>query len=175
VAYLNPAAGFARQGLTTAGAPVAGTDAVQTLTIGGTPTAGTFRLSFDGATTAAITWSNVNATLVAAVDAALEALATIGTGNVTTAVGTATAGIGTFTITFTGALAKKAVGAVTVAENALTGTSPTLAVATTTPGVTASGRGAPKGTQATRSDTGVALINTGTAYAPTWIAVGSQT
>src|SRR3954463_10288848 len=92
------------------GAPVAGTDEVQTITIGGTPTAGTFTLTYDGFTTAAITWSNVNATLIAAIDAALEALPNIGSGGVVTAVGTMTAGIGTTTVTFSGAnMAKRAV------------------------------------------------------------------
>jgi hypothetical protein len=175
MAYLKPAQGFARQGLTTAGAPVAGTDAVQTITFGGTPTGGTFKLAFDGATTAAITWVNVNATLVANIDAALEALPTVGPGNVTTAVGTMTAGIGTITVTFVGALAKLAVPTITVAQNALTGTTPTVAVAATTPGVTASGRGAPKGTPATRLDTGVLLVNTGSATSPVWTVVGTQT
>jgi hypothetical protein len=162
--------------LQNAGAPSAGTDEVQTLTIGGTPTGGTFRLSFGGFTTAAITWSNVNATLVAAIDAALEALATIGTGGVTTAVGTATAGIGTFTLTFAGALAKRAVGAVAVADNSLTGTSPTLAVAETTPGVDATARGAPTGALLVDSTNGKLYINTSTnANAPTFVVVGTQT
>src|SRR3954464_11821503 len=83
-----------------AGAPVAGTDEVQTITIGGTPTSGTFRLTFEGFTTGDITWSATNATLVANIDAALEALDNIGTGGVVTAVATMTAGIGTATVTF---------------------------------------------------------------------------
>ena len=106
--------------ISNAGAPVGGTDEIQTITIGGTPTAGTFTLTFEGATTAAITWSAVNATLVAAIDAALEALGTIGTGGVTTAVGTMTAGIGTITVTFTGNQAKKAVALMT-STSSLTG------------------------------------------------------
>jgi hypothetical protein len=47
-------------------------------------------------------------------------------------------------------------------------------VAETTPGVTATLRGVDKGTLAMRSDTGVLYSNTGTAVAPTWTAVGSQ-
>src|SRR4051794_29803053 len=50
----------------------------QTLAITETPTAGTFRLSFKSVTTATIAY---NAT-AAAVQAALETLSTIGTGNV---------------------------------------------------------------------------------------------
>jgi len=160
--------------LQVAGAPVAGTDEVQTLTVGGAPTAGTFRLTFDGAKTAAITWSNVNATLVAAIDAALEALRTIGAGGVTTAVGTMTAGVGTITITFAGALAKRAVSTITVSDVALDG-SGTVAVAETTPGVNASGLGAAKGSLLTDVTNGKLYINSGTALAPTWTLVGSQT
>src|SRR4030095_42426 len=115
-----------------AGAPVAGTDEIQTITIGGTPTGGTFALTFEGFTTAPISWNATNATLIAAIDAALEALPNIGTGNVVTAVGTMTAGIGTATVTFSNALGKKAVSTMTVANNSLTGTTPTVRVAATT-------------------------------------------
>jgi hypothetical protein len=163
------------RGWSSAGAPSNGTSEVQTLTIGGTPSGGTFKLAFDGFTTAAITWSATNATLVANIDAALEALPNIGTGGVTTAVGTMTAGIGTITITFAGNLAAKAVNTITVADNSLTGTSPTVAVAETTPGVDASGRGAPAGAQLTDTTNGKVYINTGTALAPTWTVVGTQT
>ena len=157
------------------GAASAGTDEVQTLTIGGTPTSGTFTLSFQGAVTAPITWSATNNTLVANIDAALGALRTIGgAANVTTAVGTMTAGIGTITITFVAALGKLAVPTIEVVSNNLVGTSPTVAVAETTPGVTATLRGVDKGTLAMRSDTGVLYSNTGTTVAPTWTAVGSQ-
>lgn len=95
---------------TNAGVPGAGTSEVQTLTIGGTPTGGTFRLAFGGRRTAAITWSATNATLIANIDAALEALPTIGTGGITTAEGSLTAGIGTITLTFAGNLGARAVG-----------------------------------------------------------------
>lgn len=172
MAYLNPAAGVAREALGGSGAPAAGTDEIQTLTIGGTPTGGTFRLGFAGFNTAPITWSNVNATLVAAIDAALEALGNIGTGGVTTAAGTLTAGIGTITITFGGPLAKRAVSTITVIENALTGTTPTLAVAKTTPGVSASGRDAGIGARYTDTATGKVYSKID---ATTWQVVGAQT
>jgi hypothetical protein len=164
-----------RDGYTSAGAPSAGTSEVQTLTIGGTPTGGTFKLAFEGFTTAAITWSATNATLVANIDAALEALPNIGTGGVTTAVGTMTAGIGTITLTFAGNLAVKAVSTVTVANNSLTGTAPTLAVVETTPGVNPTGQGAAIGATLTDTTNGLLYINTGTALAPTWTKVGTQT
>src|SRR6185436_15715861 len=91
-----------KRGYMSSGAPTAGVNEVQTITIGGTPSGGTFVLSFDGFQTTAITWVAVNATLLASIDAALEALPNIGTGGVTTAAGTLTAGIGTLTVTFTG-------------------------------------------------------------------------
>lgn len=162
------------EGWTSAGAPTAGVNEIQTLTIGGTPTGGTFTLAFDGQITAAITWSATNATLVANIDAALEALVNIGTGGVTTATGTITAGIGTITITFTGNNAASAVNTITVANNSLTGTSPTLAVAETTAGVTPSGKGAPIGGEIRDVTNGKLYINTGTAIAPTWTVVGTQ-
>jgi len=163
------------RGYASAGAPSAGTSEVQTLTFGGTPTGGTFKLTFEGFTTAAITWNSTNATLVSNIDTALEALPNIGTGGVTTAVGTMTAGIGTITVTFAGNLGTKAVGTMSVANNSMTGTAPTLAVAKTTPGVDASGRGAAAGATLTDTTNGKLYINTGTANSPTWTVVGSQT
>jgi hypothetical protein len=109
------------RGYSSAGAPANGTSEVQTLTIGGTPTGGTFTLAFDGFTTAPITWSATNATLIANIDTALEALPNIGTNGVTTAAGTVTAGIGTITITFAANLAALAVPTITVVANNLTG------------------------------------------------------
>lgn len=154
-----------------AGAPTAGTDEVQTLTIDAT--GGTFKLAYDGFTTAAISWSATNATLVANVDAALEALPNIGTGNITTAVGSMTAGVGTLTLTFAGELAKKAVSTITVANNSLTGTA-TLSVAETTPGVDVTYRGAGKGCLLLDSTNGKAYINTGTPPVSVWTVVGTQ-
>lgn len=56
---------------------------IQNIRIRGTGmTGGTFKLSLDGAETAAITWSATPDTLVANVDAALEGLAAIGAGGV---------------------------------------------------------------------------------------------
>jgi hypothetical protein len=157
-----------------AGVPGAGTSEVQTLTIGGTPDGGSFKLKYDGFITSAINWTAVDNTLVAAIDAALEALPNIGASGVTVAAGTLTSGIGTVTITFGGDLAKLAVNTITVHANNLTGTSPTLAVAETTPGVTASFRGCKKGALVTDTTNGKLYINTGTALAPTWTVVGSQ-
>lgn len=161
--------------MSNAGAPSAGTDEVQTLTFGGTPTGGTFRLSFDSQVTANISWNATNGTLVSNIDTALEALTNIGTSNVTTAVGTMTAGIGTITVTFVAALGKLAVSTLVVNNNSMTGTSPTLTVAETTPGVTATARGFPKGKLVSDTTNGKLYINSGTSIAPTWTVVGAQT
>lgn len=158
-----------------AGAPSAGTSAVFTLTFAGTISGGTFKLSYGGRTTAAITWSATNNTLVANIDAALEALPTIGTGNVATAVGTMTAGVGTITLTFGGTLAASTTSAVAVADDSLTGTDAEVTVAETTAGVSATGHGAAKGALLTDTTNGVLYINTGTRSAPTWTVAGTQT
>lgn len=163
--------GAGRGGLTVAGAPVDGTTEVQTLTIDAD--GGTFKLAYDGYTTDDIDWDAVNNTLRDAVDAALEALPSIGTGGVTVAVGTMTDGVGTLTITFAGNHVKKSVATITVADNSLTGTG-TLAVVETTPGVDATHRGQGKGATLVDTTNGIAYINTGTALAPTWTKVGTQ-
>jgi hypothetical protein len=154
--------------LTNAGVPSAGTDEVQTLTIGGTPTAGTFTLRYDGFTTAAITWSATNATLLAAINAALDLLPNVGASGIVATAGTLTAGIGTILLTFSGGyVAKRAVNTMT-AQSSLTGTSPTLAIAETTPGVNATGQGAAKGALLIDVTNGTLYQNTGTAASPTW-------
>ena len=159
---------------TTAGTPSNGTNCVQTLTIGGTPTAGTFTITMLGKTSGAITWSATNATLVANIDAAVEAMKVVGTGNVTTAVGTMTAGIGTITLTFTGNLGKQLLAVATVTSS-LTGTSPTLAMAITTAGVTADGRSSSKGALCVDSTNGILYQNQGTSgLAPTWVKVSAE-
>jgi hypothetical protein len=161
--------------LSNAGVPGAGTSAIQTLTIGGTPTGGTFRLKYEGATTAQIPWNATNATLIASVDAALEALGTVGVGNLTTAAGTLTAGIGTITITFAGALANRLVSAITVVDNSMTGTAPTVAVAITTPGVDATALNAAPGQLLSDTTNKKLYINTGTQASPVWTVAGTQT
>jgi len=102
-----------------------GVAAVQSLEITGTPTGGTFKLRFKGAETATIN-HNANA---AAMTSALEALSTIGAGNVVVS------GTGPFTITFDGALDGRDQPLVELALNSLTGgSSPTVVLAITTLG-----------------------------------------
>lgn len=104
------------------------TNEVKTITITGTPTGGTFTLTYEGQTTAAIAF-NANA---AAVQAALEALSTIGVGNVLVAGGP---GPGTpWTVTFQGLFAGIDASEMTDDDALLTGgTTPAVAVTTTTP------------------------------------------
>lgn len=104
------------------------TDAVQSVTLTGTPTGGTFTLSFGGYTTSAIGYNASAAT----VDAALEALTSIGGGNV--AVVAAPGGSG-WDVRFTGALADSYQTALTASGAGLTGgTSPGVSIATVNAG-----------------------------------------
>jgi hypothetical protein len=102
---------------------------VQTLTITGTPTGGTFKLAYKSVSTATIAYNATSA----AVQAALEALSTIGSGNVVCAGGPLPAS--PVTITFQGLLAGSNLPLVTVNSAAFTaGTTPAATVAETTPG-----------------------------------------
>ena len=156
-------------GYSTAGAPSAGTNAVQTVTITGTPTGGSIRLTYEGRTTGAIAY-NASA---ADVQAALIALDVFASGDV---VGSG----GPFpdsavVLTFGGNYAKQPVSAITASSSLTGGTSPAVSVAQTTAGVAASGRGAPKGARLTDYSNGIEYINTGTALSPTWTKIGTQT
>lgn len=169
--YINPAAGAAREVVSSAGAPASGTNEVQTITLAGTISGGSFTLNFAGWITAAINWNATNATLLAAINAALEALPTIGAGNLTVAAGTLTAGVGTILVTFSGGGVQKRNVAQMTAASALTGAGAAVSVATTTPGVDADGLGASKGATLVRMDTGARFQNLGTPTAPNWSAL----
>jgi hypothetical protein len=157
------------------GTLAAGTDEIQRLTIGGTPTGGTFILRFESVNTSAITWSATNVTLLANIQAALDAHPSLGTNGCVAAAASLTAGIGTINLTFGAARAKENVEAMTVFKNSLTGTAPTLAITTPTPGVNASGRYAAKGDMAVDEDA-IVYVNTGTSGPiATWTKVGGQT
>lgn len=156
------------------GAPVNGTDAVFTVSIGATVTGGNLGyFTFDGYQSSVIAWSNSNTTLVAATQAALDAMPPIGTGGAVVSAGTMTLGVnGTMLVTFSGArLAKTAVPVLTLAGVALTGGS-TAASSYSTSGVTASFRNAGLGSLlCDNSANGKLYKNTGSAIgAPTWTA-----
>lgn len=103
-----------------------GTNAVQTVTV--SATAGTFTLTFGGATTSALAY---NAT-AAQVQSALEALSTIGSGNV--------AVTGSYVVTFQGTLGTAPLETMTADGSSLTGT---VSVATTTTGAYAPAQNLP--------------------------------
>lgn len=102
---------------------------VQTVSISGTPTGGTFALAFGGQITAPIAYNAA----ASAVQTALQALSTIGSGNVTCTGGPLP---GTPVVcTFAGTLATGFQGLMTSNSGGLTGgTTPTVSVAHTTPG-----------------------------------------
>lgn len=157
-------------GYVSAGAPGGGTDEVQTITTTGTPTGGTFKLSFEGILTASIAFNSS----AAALDTILEALPNIGSGGVACAGGALPTGI---TVTFNSQLlGRKAVPLLVLADNQMTGgTAPTVAIVETTPGVTATGRGAATGAELTDITNGKKYINTSATSLPTWVVVGTQT
>lgn len=102
-----------------------GTNEVQTVTI--SATGGTFTLTFSGNTTAAIAWNAA----ASAVQTALEALASIGTGNVSVS---GSAG-GPYSVTYIGDLGLTNVAAMTASGASLTGGAGTVTIATPTAGV----------------------------------------
>jgi hypothetical protein len=110
---------------------------VQTFTITGTPTGGTLRFGFNGEVTAAFTYSTTDATVQANAQAALEALTSIGTGNVTVV----SSSSGTvLAVTFGGACGNLEQPALSMVANGLTGgSSPTGTWARTTRGRAAGG------------------------------------
>ena len=152
---------------TVSGAPTAGTDEVQTIIGNSTVTAGTFKLSFQGFTTAAISWTATTSIMETALNN-LPSIANGGTGLVGVVVtGGALPGT-TMTITFSGSnVAKKDVPLLVLASNSLTGGG-SMTIAVGTPGVDATHRYAPKGALLIRTDDGSLSQNTGSAGAPTW-------
>jgi hypothetical protein len=107
---------------------VAGNNEVQTITITGTPTGGTFTVTFGGQTTAAIAYNATAAT----VQAALQAMTSIGANNVTVTGGP---GPGTpWVVTFRNALGSTNVAQMTTTDSLTGGASPASAVTTTTQG-----------------------------------------
>lgn len=111
-----------------ASAVLGGVNEQQTVTVTGAPTGGTFTLTYNGATTAPIAFGASAAT----VQAALELLPNIGSGQVSAAGGALP---GTpVVVTFTGQLGKQNVNQMTAAHAFTGGTTPAIAVTTTTAG-----------------------------------------
>lgn len=149
-----------------AGAPSNGTDEVLTITVTGTPTGGTYKLKHESFLTASIAY-NAAAT---AVQTALRNLPSVGGTNLTVSGSDG----GPYTVTGASEFAKKALAAITLGVNALTGgTSPSVTITEDTPGVDASFRGAPKGALLVDTTNGILYMNTGTSTIPVWTAVGN--
>jgi hypothetical protein len=150
-----------------AGAPVAGTDAVQTLTYGGTPAADApYTLNVQGFQTAPILWSAVNATLLSRLQTALDGIPGLGAAQIVATAGTVVAGLGTVLLTYSGInVAKRGVPLVVVVSAPPAGT---LVVANTTPGADANPPFPRRGALVMNEATGTPASNTGTAAAPTW-------
>lgn len=110
-------------------AETAGTNEQQTVTI--SATGGTFTISYGGQTTTALAYNAAGSV----VQAALEALSSIGTGNIAVSLGGSV-----YTLTFQNALGNTNVAAVTTNASLLTGGAGTATVATTVPGVAAIGQ-----------------------------------
>lgn len=100
----------------------------QTVTITGIPTGGTFTLAFKGYTTGAIAYNAI----ASAVQTALQAISSIGTNGATVAGGPGPAT--PYVITFAGALANQNLPSMSAVGSFTGGTSPAIAVTTTTPG-----------------------------------------
>jgi hypothetical protein len=103
-----------------------GTDEVQTVTIAGGATGGTFTITFGGQTTSPIPYGSS----AAVVQAALEALSSIGVGNIQVS-----KAADVYTLVFRDALGSQNVAQVTASAAGLTGGTPTITPATTTAGV----------------------------------------
>jgi len=112
----------------------------QTIAFGGTITGGTFTLTWGGETTEAITWSNVNATLVSRIQSAINLILTGAVDKRIVADSTLVAGIGNVTVTFIGRANGPGdgpgseffdAGNITYTSS-LTGTAPTITITNTT-------------------------------------------
>jgi len=156
----------------TATTPVNGTNEVQQLTFDAAITGGTFKLQFGSYVTGSITWTATDSNLLASIAQRLQGSLAIGSGGLNVVAGSLSGGHGTVNITFNGPkTAKLDVAQISVNTNALTGTTHTLTVSTTTPGVTADGRLAKTGAMDVALDTRALYVNTGTAPNPVWQAV----
>lgn len=113
VSYANLTGGNAEVGISVVQEAVTGTSEVQRINLYGTPSGGTWTASFQGFTTAPLAYNISTASL----QSALEALPSIGTGNIAVS---GTAG-SQYDCTFQGSLAHTAVDLITVDARGLTG------------------------------------------------------
>jgi hypothetical protein len=154
------------------GAPTVGVDASQTLNqVPGNASGGTFVLSYQGFRTTPLAFNAANGV----VEAALEALPSIGSGNIAITGGPFPAA--SVIASFQGSLAKVAVTQLSGDASLLTGPGAPYAIdiPSSVEGVTAFRRGSGKGALAIDVTNGVHYINTGTALEPVWTKTGVQT
>jgi hypothetical protein len=117
--------------LKTALTPTTGTNAVQTVASTGTPAGGTFRLEYDGQVTGALAHNISSANFLIA----MEELSNIGEGGLDISGANLAAG---YALTFVDQVGGRAVRAITLYDNSLTGgTNPTITITQTTAGADA--------------------------------------
>ena len=96
-------------------------------------------------------------------------------GGTATVVRSGNSGVRSFAVTFGGKSGRRAQPAITI-ENHFTGGGANLTVTETTPGVDGTGVGlAEQGAQYQDTTDGDLHVNNGTADAPSWVKVGTQT
>jgi hypothetical protein len=145
-----------------AGVPNIGADEVQTVTLGAVPAAGQFRIAFMGFRTGLLAFNAA----AAVVEAALEALPTIGVGNIVVGLIAQQ-----YTLTFQGDLAKLALPLVSIEDNTVVdgGAVPVVITpAESVAGVTADGRGIRLGGFLLDITAGTLYQNKGTQLEPVW-------
>lgn len=147
--------------LTKAGAPTDGVDEVETLTIDAA--GGTFTLTFGGQETDDI---DFDAT-ASAVQAALEALSSVGEGNITVS---GVAG-GPYTITFVGELGGLPQTDIVTDDTDLTGGAGTAVITQATAGVRGDYRGSPVGQLLIDSTNRIIYENSGSMSTPDWTEI----
>ena len=143
-------------------APTTGVNAVQTLSVTGSPTGGSFTLTFGGKTTAAIAFNAA----ASDVQAALQALSSIGAGNVTCTGGPLPGS--NVVVTFSNSLAGQPQNTITHTDSFTGGATPAASVASTTSGVWGSYRSALPGALLLDTLNGFIYKNTGDQYTPVW-------
>jgi hypothetical protein len=150
--------------------PSTGTNAVQTVAVTGTPTGGTFRLEYDGQVTGALAHNISSANFLIA----MEELSNIGEGGLDISGANLAAG---YALTFVDQVGGRAVRAITLHTNSLTGgTNPTITITQTTAGADATLLGTAFPNDILYSTaTNLFYVQTATAdfHAPTWTAVGA--
>lgn len=160
--------------LTITGTVTDGVNAKQTLTADAAAGIGSFKISYDSVKTSAIAWDAT----AAGVQAALEAHASIGSGNVSVTGGPVNVHTVPLVVEFIGALAGMPIGALSITDDATLLDGPEGSAVTITPtvdtvtGVVGSLRGMPMDTMLFKSDgIGIIYYNAGTSNTPTWTAI----